>query len=119
MLRLKNADAIRLVVNDEDFWRDSSLCVKFCWPAMDLLRVCDSRLPASGRLYQLARDVLERMEMAFRTGSAPLCAPDIIDAFKRRMKDLVHDFHRAARVVNPEYKETGVTRDSTLTGGLP
>ena len=34
------------------------------------------------------------------------------------MKDLVHDFHRAARVVNPEYKDTGVTADSTLTGAF-
>ena len=34
------------------------------------------------------------------------------------MKDLVQDFHRAARVMNPEYKDTGVLRDNTLTGAF-
>lgn len=33
----------------------------------------------------------------------PAYADEIRDAFKRRMEDLVTDFHKAARILNPEY----------------
>lgn len=71
-------------------------------------------LPVSGRLYQLARDIKEKMDLDVRTLNAPTCAPFVVLAFEKRLKHLIHDFHRAARVVNPEYTDTGTTRDSAL-----
>jgi hypothetical protein len=116
--RYDDAEAVVAIVDDDDFWTEAEQLVDFLWPAMGLLRVADSQQPVSGRLYQLCKDVHEGMAYRIRIQEAPSYGDQILAAFKKRSQDLVKDFHKAARVLNPEYDTDGRESDNSLLPAL-
>jgi hypothetical protein len=54
-------ESVKNIIEDASFWREVEQLVDFLWPSMQLLRVCDSQQPTSGRIYELAHTVLEKM----------------------------------------------------------
>ena len=109
---------VAAVINDDDFWDAAVQLVDFLWPAMGLLRVADSQAPVSGRLYQMSKDVLDGMAWKIKIREAPSYADKIVAAFKKRSAQMVTDFHKAARVLNPEYKDDGCDSDPSLFEAL-
>jgi hypothetical protein len=116
--RYDDAGAVADIVDDDGFWTEAEQLVDFLWPAMGLLRVADSQQPVSGRLYQLCKDVQDGMAHRIRIQEAPSYGDKILAAFKKRAVSLISDFHKAARVLNPEYKTDGRESDPSLLPAL-
>ena len=81
--------------------------VGLLWKLLIMLRVCDGVSPSSGKIYEMVQAVKQDLYRANKLHTAPFYIQDIMFLFEERAKDMLSDFVLAARVVNPEYGNTG------------
>ena len=95
------------VVEDKEFWRKSKALVELCGPIMNLLRMADSDIPGTGKVYhenfKLGK-ILESMTDSAEFDFIPITVrSEIQSKWMSRWTDLHNPLHGAGYCLDPEF----------------
>ena len=95
------------IVKGREFWRTAQCLVELSTPAMNLLRLADSDIPGTGKVYHemfKTSKILESMSKSAEYNYIPKATHDAISAkWLQRWTDLHNPLHGAGYCLDPEF----------------
>ena len=93
------------IVHNKEFWRTAKCLVELSAPAMNLLRLADSNIPGTGKVYHemfKTEKLLETMSVEY--DFIPKATRDAVRAkWMQRWTDLQNPLHGAGYCLDPEF----------------
>jgi len=94
------------IAGNDTFWRKVAALVELSSPIVNVLRLCDSDIPATGKVYNemfVLGELLKR-ELSKESLDVPVTTMrSVSNAFNKRWKDLHNPLHGAGYLLDPEF----------------